>query len=75
MELATAVRFKIIFWKTKRHRLVVGADLQVNDQGSLVKRKKNKGIKLSSQAAAKFKVKSWFHLVGILGIFAFIHSC
>lgn len=70
VELATAVRYKIIFWKTKRHRLVVAADLHVNDQGSLVKRKKNKGIKLSSGAA---KIVGCLHFVGILGISVFIH--
>jgi len=70
VELATAVRYKIIFWKTKRHRLVVAADLRVNDQGSLVKRKKNKGITLSSGAA---RIKGCFDLMGILGILAFVH--
>lgn len=65
VELTTAVRYKIIFWKTKRHRLVVGADLQVNDDGSLVKRKKKKGIKLSS-GGAKMKAS-----LGILGVLVF----
>lgn len=70
VELATAVRYKNAFWKTKRHRLVVAADLQVNDQGSLVKRKGNKGIKMSSAAA---QVKGCLDLVGILGILVFVH--
>ncbi|KAJ8420138.1 hypothetical protein Cgig2_033912 [Carnegiea gigantea] len=60
VELATAVRYKIIFWKTKQHRLVMAADLHVNDQGSLVKGKKNKGITLSSGAA---KIKGCLHFV------------
>ncbi|XP_015899108.3 protein NDR1 [Ziziphus jujuba] len=44
VDLATAVRFKIIAWKTKRHRLVVGADVEINYEGA---KKKKKGIKLS----------------------------
>lgn len=45
VDLATAVRFKIMAWKTKRHRLVVGADLEVDESGTKVKPKK--GAKLS----------------------------
>lgn len=43
--LSTKVRFKIIFWHTKRHNLVVGADVVVNDSGKNVKKK---GVKLKS---------------------------
>ncbi|XP_044462199.1 protein NDR1-like [Mangifera indica] len=32
VDLATAVRFKGFFWTTKRHRIRVGADVEVNDQ-------------------------------------------
>ncbi|XP_068311952.1 protein NDR1-like [Pyrus communis] len=45
VDLATAVRFKIMFWKTKRHRLNVGADVLVNDSGGKVNKK---DIKLSA---------------------------
>ncbi|KMS98510.1 hypothetical protein BVRB_4g092030 [Beta vulgaris subsp. vulgaris] len=72
VELATVVRYKHLLWKSKRHRLVLGADLKVNDQGSLVKRKGNKGIKLSS-GAGKINNKGRFELLGILGILVFIH--
>lgn len=68
VELATAVRYKNTFWKTKRHRLVVGADLEVNERGSLVKGKDNKGIKLSSKAVNN--TKGYFQLMAIL---LFIH--
>lgn len=44
VELATALRFKILAWKTKRHRFIVGADVEVNNQGA---KEKKKGIKLS----------------------------
>lgn len=44
VDLATKVRFKIIFWKTKRHKLIVGADVEVDKQGLKIKKK---GIKLS----------------------------
>ncbi|CAL1372855.1 unnamed protein product [Linum trigynum] len=36
VDIATRVRYKIIFFKTKRHRIAVGADFQVNDQGTKV---------------------------------------
>lgn len=44
VDLATRVRFKIIFWNTKRHKLSVGADVVVNKMGE---KDKKKGIKLS----------------------------
>ncbi|KAL5538667.1 hypothetical protein UlMin_044329 [Ulmus minor] len=44
LDLATKVRFKIMGWKTKRHGLVVGQNVEVNDLGTKVKAK---GIKLS----------------------------
>ncbi|KAL5736041.1 hypothetical protein ACOSQ2_030829 [Xanthoceras sorbifolium] len=48
VDLATAVRFKIMAWRTKRHKIRVGADVKVNDQGSKENPKKN--IKLKSSA-------------------------
>lgn len=33
VDLVTSVRFRILFFKTKRHRLVIGADFEVNDRG------------------------------------------
>ncbi|XP_047340450.1 protein NDR1-like [Impatiens glandulifera] len=43
--LETAVRFKISFFKTKRHRLAVGADVAMNDMGTKIRKK---DVKLSS---------------------------
>ncbi|KAK6154402.1 hypothetical protein DH2020_008650 [Rehmannia glutinosa] len=43
--LATRVKFKIMFWYTKRHSLVVGGDVAVDGSGGKVKKK---GIKLKS---------------------------
>lgn len=43
--LSTKLRFKIIFWHTKRHNLVVGANVEVNNSGKKVSKK---GIKLKS---------------------------
>lgn len=51
VDLATAVRFKILFWKTKRHGLVVGADFDVNDVGMKVTKK---GTRLKSGAPELF---------------------
>lgn len=70
VELATAVRYKNTFWKTKRHRLVVGANFKVNEHGNLVKRKGNKGIKLSSKA--RMNKTGRFQIVSMLGILIFI---
>ncbi|PIA31904.1 hypothetical protein AQUCO_04700042v1 [Aquilegia coerulea] len=47
VDVKTAVRYKIIFWKTKHHSIKVGSNLTVNDMGALVKKKK-KGVKLKS---------------------------
>lgn len=47
VDLATAVRFKVMVWKTKRDKLVVGADVEVNDLGKKVKKK---GVRLRSGA-------------------------
>ncbi|KAM5585739.1 protein NDR1 [Rosa sericea] len=45
VDLVTKVRFKIIFWRTKRHRLMFGADVEVNASGTKVNKK---DIKLSA---------------------------
>ncbi|PIN02524.1 hypothetical protein CDL12_24962 [Handroanthus impetiginosus] len=47
VKLATKVKFKIMFWYTKRHSLEVRGDVQVNDSGKKVNRK---GLKLKSGA-------------------------
>ena len=63
VDLATAVRFKIMAWNTKRQKLMVGANVQVNDLGALVKiGKKKKGTKLSKAT----KNGLWSLQVGIL---------
>ncbi|KNA23693.1 hypothetical protein SOVF_022820 [Spinacia oleracea] len=69
VELLTAVRYRKPLWKGKRHRLMIGADLKVNDQGNLV----NRGVKLKSNARRNDKLR--FELVGILVIIIFIISC
>ncbi|XP_021899273.1 protein NDR1-like isoform X2 [Carica papaya] len=52
VDLATQVRFKIIFWKTKRQKIMVGADVVVNDTGTFDHKANKKGIRLKSGAAA-----------------------
>ncbi|KAE8681039.1 trafficking protein particle complex subunit 3-like [Hibiscus syriacus] len=47
VDLSTSVKFKIMFWYTKRHRIRVGADVTVNASGIKVNKK---GIKLKSMA-------------------------
>ncbi|KAK8648543.1 hypothetical protein V6N13_129293 [Hibiscus sabdariffa] len=47
VDLSTSVKFKIMFWYTKRQRISVGADVTVNAGGVKVGKK---GIKLKSLA-------------------------
>ncbi|XP_044482004.1 protein NDR1-like [Mangifera indica] len=63
LNLATKVRFKIIFWKTKRYMIMVGADVVVNDNGSKdpVGQKKRKDVKLSQAPVSS-------RFCGIVGI-------
>jgi len=50
VDLATAVRFKIMVWKTKRYKvIVVGANVTLNDQAAKNTGKKNKDVKLKSR--------------------------
>ncbi|XVE80299.1 hypothetical protein DITRI_Ditri14bG0128800 [Diplodiscus trichospermus] len=51
VDMATTVKFKIMFWYTKRHKIKVGADVTVNASG--VNLDQRKGIKLKSMAAPK----------------------
>ncbi|KAK1435642.1 hypothetical protein QVD17_01408 [Tagetes erecta] len=55
VDLVTVIRFKILFWKTKKHRVVVGADFQVNDVG---KKERKKGTRLRSGVPEMFSGKS-----------------
>ncbi|XP_042028387.1 protein NDR1-like [Salvia splendens] len=47
VRVATRVKFKIMFWYTKRHRLEVAGDVQVDATGGKVGKK---GVKLKSAA-------------------------
>ncbi|XWS11172.1 hypothetical protein CRYUN_Cryun38cG0060900 [Craigia yunnanensis] len=47
VEMATSVKFKIMFWYTKRHKIRVGADVVVNASGVKVY---HKDIRLKSMA-------------------------
>ncbi|XP_010545550.1 PREDICTED: protein NDR1-like [Tarenaya hassleriana] len=51
VDLDTEVRYKIVFWKTKRHKIQVGADVEVNDQGE--KAKKKKGVKMRKSSSSR----------------------
>ncbi|PQQ16212.1 protein NDR1-like [Prunus yedoensis var. nudiflora] len=66
VDLNTTVRFKIMFWRTKRHRLMVGADVVVNGSGGYVNPKNKKDIKLSA-APDHQMIKC---LLGQVGVFA-----
>ncbi|CAI9088492.1 OLC1v1022828C1 [Oldenlandia corymbosa var. corymbosa] len=60
--LVTRVRYKILFWFTKRHGLVVGANVDVNGSGQKVNKK---GIKLKSDAPEHIRRPV---LIGILPV-------
>ncbi|EOY12564.1 Non-race specific disease resistance protein 1-like protein b, putative [Theobroma cacao] len=60
VDMSTAVKFKIIFWYTKKHKIRVGADVLVNASGVKVY---PKGIRLKSMAP---KMGSFCVLVGAL---------
>ncbi|XP_040988438.1 protein NDR1-like [Juglans microcarpa x Juglans regia] len=60
VDLATAVRFKILWWKTKKHRLTRGGSVLVDDKGAKVNKK---GIKLRSGAPER---GSYCAQVGVL---------
>ncbi|XP_048497771.1 uncharacterized protein LOC125496314 [Beta vulgaris subsp. vulgaris] len=74
VELATTVRFENdIFSKTKRYHIMVGADLRVNAQGNLIKRKFRSGVRLTSGATRNF-MACFVPLFGILFTLFFFHS-
>ncbi|PIN02500.1 hypothetical protein CDL12_24984 [Handroanthus impetiginosus] len=77
VDLATRVKFKILFWYTKRHSLIVAADVEVNKSGRKVNKK---GIKLKSKGKNHNKKKlkseapyprSHRARVGPIAVFAF----
>ncbi|XP_065864581.1 protein NDR1-like [Euphorbia lathyris] len=58
VDLATSVKYKILFWTTKRYRIMVGADFNISNQIN-----HKKGIKLSSNG---FRIFSYFGQVGVV---------
>ncbi|KAK9268707.1 hypothetical protein L1049_000468 [Liquidambar formosana] len=67
VDLATAVRFKIMAWKTKRHKIMVKGNVTVNNQG--IKESKKVG-KLKSGALKRGS--SYRALLGLLVIFSLL---
>ncbi|CAO2833497.1 unnamed protein product [Amaranthus hypochondriacus] len=70
VELVTMMRYKSSIWKKKSH-LVVGANLEVDDHGSLVKGKHNKGVVLKSKGTRNSNGQFGFVCM-LLGILVFI---
>ncbi|KAJ9153717.1 hypothetical protein P3X46_027130 [Hevea brasiliensis] len=71
VDMATSVRYKIMAWQTKRHRILVGANVIISNQGTLVNPKK--GIKLSSNA--EMIGSSVGNIIGILSLFYLLNFC
>ncbi|CAL9221633.1 unnamed protein product [Arabidopsis halleri] len=68
LDLKTRVRFKIIFWKTKRYGIEVGADVEVNGDG--VKAQK-KGIKMK-KSDSSFPLRSSFPICVLMNLLVFL---
>ncbi|GFP89988.1 protein ndr1 [Phtheirospermum japonicum] len=66
VDLATRVRYKIMFWHTKRESLVVGRELEVGSSGEKVKKK---GIKLRSKSP---ELGCHWVRVGPVAVFTFL---
>ncbi|CAA0383110.1 Protein NDR1 [Arabidopsis thaliana] len=67
LDLKTQVRFKIVFWKTKRYGVEVGADVEVNGDG--VKAHK-KGIKMK-KSDSSFPLRSSFPISVLMNLLVF----
>ncbi|KAF8414083.1 hypothetical protein HHK36_002082 [Tetracentron sinense] len=59
LDLATAVRYKIMASKTKRHKMTVGGEVEVDEGG---KKAKKKGLKLKSEAPARVSYRTSSYL-------------
>ncbi|KAF3606775.1 hypothetical protein DY000_02049654 [Brassica cretica] len=68
MDLKTQVRFKIVFWKTKRYGIEVGADVEVNGDG--VKAHK-KGIKMKKSDSSA-RLRSYFPVCVLMNLIVFL---
>lgn len=55
LDLKTRVRFKVLFWKTKRHGIEVGADVEVNSEGAKAQKK---GIKMKKSDSSSLSRSS-----------------
>ncbi|CAA7035841.1 unnamed protein product [Microthlaspi erraticum] len=67
LDLKTQVRFKIIFWKTKRYGIEVGANVEVNGDG--VKANK-KGIKMRKSDSST-RLRSYFPVCVLMNLLVF----
>lgn len=70
LDLSTKVRYKILFWYTKKHKFTVGANVDVNATGQKVNSKK--GIRLKSAAATAELRVSRLSLVGFFVVLCFL---
>ncbi|KAF8109674.1 hypothetical protein N665_0093s0027 [Sinapis alba] len=64
MDLKTHVRFKIVFWKTKRYGVEVGADVEVNGDGG---KAHNKGIKMKKSDSST-RLRSCFPVCVLMNL-------
>ncbi|XP_059443842.1 protein NDR1-like [Corylus avellana] len=50
VDMATKLRFRIMFWKTKRHNLILSTSVEVDEHGAIPQRYQKKGFRLKSAA-------------------------
>ncbi|KAJ4897749.1 Protein NDR1 [Raphanus sativus] len=64
MDLKTRVRFKIVFWKTKRYGVEVGADVEVNADGGKAHKK---GINMKKSDSST-RLRSCFLICALMNL-------
>ncbi|ESQ47819.1 hypothetical protein EUTSA_v10021500mg [Eutrema salsugineum] len=67
MDLKTQVRFKIMFWKTKRYGIEVGADVEVNGNGTKAHKK---GIKMKKSDSST-SLRTYFPVCVLMNLLVF----
>ncbi|VVA98976.1 unnamed protein product [Arabis nemorensis] len=67
LDLKTHVRFKVVFWKTKRHRIEVGADVEVNGDGVKAHKKRIRMKKSDSST----RLRSYFPVCVLMNLLVF----
>ncbi|XP_056173197.1 protein NDR1-like [Syzygium oleosum] len=71
VDLATAVRFQIMVWKTERYKLMVGANVTLNAEGAKTTKK---DIKLKSRVCTNLRGCFWQVGIYVVALWAELYS-